>query len=296
MYQELDSSPTDRHQQSSIDTDPDGEFQEAASILDGVHGFGGALWNAEMNEALSAKQKIKSVPAPHKKAAFQSCMHNLRESMVAELERWAPEYVKVAAAYPQFAGLNPIEWTRTQMQKVINQRLRKPDRNGAIAFCLIKMSGRDDEHRHQWRAPNWMYGSPQACRSLRMDPTNFIIQEEHRGLAQRLNYALNQTLARMKISLFVAAGQDHKVPKKHNRVRQKSPRMKQAELDILAVLRKNPTASAKKVCDALTKLGKPNPYSESTWDEVRGSQKHENAVEVLISRCKLILSKQVISG
>jgi hypothetical protein len=194
-HQERDSFPiADRHPQSSL-VPPDREFQEAASILDGTHGFGGAVWDAEMREVFGAKQKIENASAPGKNAAFQSCMHDLRESIVAEIERWAPEYVKLASAYPQLTEPGPIEWTRDRMQKVIDQRLRTPDLNGAIAFCLITISGGDVvERKTSWQPPNWMF--------LGMRPEHGI-RAEHKSIVRRLNFALERTLARIKVDLVV---------------------------------------------------------------------------------------------
>jgi hypothetical protein len=127
--------------------------------------------------------------------------------MVAVLEQWVLVYVKLAAAYPQFSKCKPTEWACARMQSVINRRLREPDLDGAVAFCLITISGAAVEQKAQWRAPDWMYSSPQRAQLLVKDPTSFVIREEYRSLARRLEYALQQAIARMELNLIIAAGE-----------------------------------------------------------------------------------------
>jgi hypothetical protein len=207
MHQERDSSPTSRDQQPPIAHSQEDEFRNAASVLDGAECFGGALWDAQLEQAFQSKQKLEATPTSEKWTVFKSCMHSLREGMAATIEQWAQKYVKLAAAYPQFSKCKPTDWARVRMQSIINRRLRRPDRHGAIAFCLMTMSGDDVEQRDQWRAPNWMYGSERACSLLREDPTDFVLRQEHGTLIRRLNYGLTQTLARLEVDLAIDAGQ-----------------------------------------------------------------------------------------
>jgi hypothetical protein len=197
VRKEQDNLPIDRHQQSPLASLPGRDFQEAASILDGKEGFGGALWDAEMRVAFDAKEKIRNSPESDRSAVFESCMHDLRESLVAEIERWAPQYVELAAAYPQLAKTIPTEWARDRMGKIVDKRLRTPDLNGAIAFCLITMSGGDVEEKNRWQPPSWMFPG--------LSP-EYGIRAEHQSVLRRLEHALQQTLARKKLSSIVAAG------------------------------------------------------------------------------------------
>jgi len=126
-------------------------LREAASILDDQEGFGGALWDAEMRVAFDARERIRNSPEADRRAVFESCMHDLRESLVAEIERWAPQYVELAQAYPLLVDTTPTEWARDRLWSIISKRLRTPDLNGAIAFCVITMSGGDVEEKNQWQ-------------------------------------------------------------------------------------------------------------------------------------------------
>jgi hypothetical protein len=205
MRQERNSSLTSR--QPPIVSNTEDEFRKAAAILDSGECFGGALWAAQLEQAAQAKQKIAAAPDEQKHSVFQDYMHSLREAMVAPIEQWAPKYINLAAAYPQFSKCKPTEWARARMQSVISRRLRKSDRDGAIAFCLITMSGADIEKREQWRAPSYMYGPPQQWPLLRKDPTDFVIRQEHGSLVRRMDYALQQTLAMLEVDLLIHAGQ-----------------------------------------------------------------------------------------
>jgi hypothetical protein len=173
------------------------DFQEASAILDSAEGFGGALWDAEMRLAFDAKQAIKEAREADKKAVLQQCMHNFREGMVAEIERWAPRYVELAVAYPQLTNPDAIEWARDRVQKVIDKRLRMPDLAGAVAFVLITMSSGDATERHHWIPPQWM------CSPREMLLT---IVDEHNGVAHRLEYALKKTLAQLKVEIAINRG------------------------------------------------------------------------------------------
>jgi len=206
MHQERNSSLPSRHH-PPISSNPEGKFLKAAVILDSAECFGGALWAAQLEQAAQAKQKIAAAPDDQKHSAFQDCMHSLREAMAAPIEQWAPKYVKLAAAYPQFSKCKPTDWARIRMRSVLGRRLRSADRDGAIAFCLITMSGEDIEHKGQWLAPNWMYQAPQEYCHLQDDPTAFIVRQEHGRLVRRLDYALQRTLARLEVDEAIDAGQ-----------------------------------------------------------------------------------------
>lgn len=192
------------HEHSNKECPPDtsvatseADFREASSILDGAHGFGGALWDAEMLSAFDGVEEIRKANDADKSAIFQNSLHKLREGMVAEIEKWAPRYVQLAAAYPQFACPNTIEWVRDRMHKVIDTRLRKPNLDGAVAFVLMIMSGGDVTEKHTWIPPRWMC-SPDAM--------SFTIRQEHGSIARRLDHALDKTLARLKIDSLVEKG------------------------------------------------------------------------------------------
>jgi hypothetical protein len=173
------------------------DFQDASAILDSPECFGGALWDAEMSLAFDAKQEIKEAPEANRKAVFQKHMRNLREGMGAEIERWAPRYLELAAAYPRLTTPDAFEWVRNRMQMVIDKRLRKPNLDGLVAFFLIAMSGGDVTEKHDWVPPQWL------CAPREMLLTIVV---EHNWVVRRLKYILKRTLAALKVDTAINRG------------------------------------------------------------------------------------------
>jgi hypothetical protein len=266
----VDAAPT------SARTDPD-DFNEAASILDGQEGFGGALWDAEMRVAFDARGKIRDLPDSDRCAVFKSCMHDLRECLADEIERWAPQYVALAAAYPKFAKTTSTDWAHGRMRNIIDKRLRTPDLNGAIAFCLITMSGGNVEEKNQWQPPRWMFSG--------LSP-EYGIRAEHKSVLRRLEHALHQTLAREKLRLIVATdsiGATHISSSQTStkRGRPLDPLRERRRRIILKAIERGLVGKA--YCDFLDAEGLETPpewqYREKCPKRYRDAYSHSNAEE-----------------
>lgn len=282
-----------------------------ASSLDGEHGVGGfrgALLDAEMSSVFDAKQKIDAAPNSKKLAVLTDCLHNLRESLVAEIQNWVPKYVGLAATYPQYVKSDPIEWARDRVQKVIDERLRKPDLNGAIAFYLITVSGGDIEEKEQWCEPSWM--RPTQGRKKFNRSISIFFQEEHHNVQLRLNHALAETLTRLKIDLAINNGDrlearhqpvmavEHTLPAqrpraKTNRGRRKNKVREKVQREIAKLFKEcGAKTPALTIADLMDKNPRRFPLIDKlrnkvpSWSDGLVNEELGNTVKVLISQAK----------
>lgn len=203
----------------TTDVEHQPSFDRSLKLLDDrEHGFGSKLWDLA-SLSCSAAQRIKAVEITNKRQVLKECLHEWREAMVSVIQSWAPRYVGVAISHQVAA---PFDWAREQMQQVIENRLRKPDMNGAVAFWITTACGEHalDKHgsiwnKQSWRLPSWLRSrrpelieylaslpeEEQAARHQR--ETLAFIEEEHEHVVSRLTFALKEAISHVELDAVV---------------------------------------------------------------------------------------------